>query len=288
MLASIENYNKDCLKLMGTILPHDDSLNDRSDGGILQTNFRATRELWQSTYGEDHFICGGMYRGEPPTEFWIRGLSLDVAATTRLAATAPCASALPTKWADVRGWASDGSPAFIPTTGQTKHEIKDEVRKEMYILGRYNDVTGFYHFETHEAQVIMVDRLTHLMHVAEKNLALAKGCCGNKAIVAASKKKLDDITEMRDIWKEASKPIGAMTTRDFHSIKLNRADGSWVYPTALFALAGGACGGVAATSGTCVCRCFAFFCDFGVHRPLPQTVLLLAFRRRWGRRWLRS
>ena len=52
------------------ILEHDDSLTDRSDGGILDTNFQATKSLWFDVYSKEYKVPGGMYRGEPPKEFF--------------------------------------------------------------------------------------------------------------------------------------------------------------------------------------------------------------------------
>ena len=59
------------------ILEHDDSLTDRADGGVLDTNFKATKSLWFDVYSKEYKVPGGMYRGEPPKEFfhadWARG-----------------------------------------------------------------------------------------------------------------------------------------------------------------------------------------------------------------------
>ena len=53
-----------------SILEHDDSLTDRIEGGILDTNFKATKSLWYNVYKKDYIVEGGMYRGEPPIEFF--------------------------------------------------------------------------------------------------------------------------------------------------------------------------------------------------------------------------
>jgi hypothetical protein len=51
-------------------MPHNDSFSDRGEDGVLNTAFKATRELWIKTCGVKYSIPGGMYRGEPPTEFY--------------------------------------------------------------------------------------------------------------------------------------------------------------------------------------------------------------------------
>ena len=70
MLASIAKYHKDNMQVNGCPLEHDDSLNDRSEGGKLDTNFKATRKLWDRVYGVEYKVPGGMYRGEPPSEYF--------------------------------------------------------------------------------------------------------------------------------------------------------------------------------------------------------------------------
>ena len=52
------------------ILEHDDSLTDRNEGGVLDTNFKATKSLWFNVYKQDYKVPGGMYRGEPPKQFF--------------------------------------------------------------------------------------------------------------------------------------------------------------------------------------------------------------------------
>lgn len=72
ILSSIEDYHNDVRRITGgTVLDHDDSINDRTEGGILDTNFQQTSQLWKEVYGLDYFTKGGMYNGEPPADyFW--------------------------------------------------------------------------------------------------------------------------------------------------------------------------------------------------------------------------
>ena len=60
MLFSIAKYHEDNIRLNGCTLEHDDSLNDRSEGGKLDTNFQATRKLWRDIYGVEYKVPGGM------------------------------------------------------------------------------------------------------------------------------------------------------------------------------------------------------------------------------------
>ena len=70
MLTSITKYHTDCLRMTRSIVEHNDSLTDRSEGGILDVNFQATKKLWYEQYGTDYTVRGGMYRGEPPQAFY--------------------------------------------------------------------------------------------------------------------------------------------------------------------------------------------------------------------------
>ncbi len=71
ILTSIRGYHDDITRVSkGKTLNHDDSINDRSEGGELDTNFKATCRLWKETYGSEYIVPGGMYRGEPPLEYF--------------------------------------------------------------------------------------------------------------------------------------------------------------------------------------------------------------------------
>lgn len=70
ILSSIHQYHEENMKINGMIMDHDDSLSDRSEEGELNTNFIATKKLWQATYFREYSVPGGMYEGEPPPEFF--------------------------------------------------------------------------------------------------------------------------------------------------------------------------------------------------------------------------
>ncbi|CAJ1959374.1 unnamed protein product [Cylindrotheca closterium] len=70
ILSSLTGYFVDCKAIMGTTLNHDDSLNDRTDDGPLDRAFNDTKALWKKSYGEEYFVKGGMYRGEPPKGYY--------------------------------------------------------------------------------------------------------------------------------------------------------------------------------------------------------------------------
>ena len=59
-------YKIDTEEVLGEMLNHDDSVNDRSSGSRLNQADEVTRELWKKTFDEEFSVCGGMYRGESP------------------------------------------------------------------------------------------------------------------------------------------------------------------------------------------------------------------------------
>jgi len=75
MLASSAAYHRDAGALTGQPAgpDHDDSVNDRSHAKTkLNLSTRTTKELWKLAFGQDYFCPGGMFRGEPPREYWHR------------------------------------------------------------------------------------------------------------------------------------------------------------------------------------------------------------------------
>ena len=82
ILSSIEQYHTDIAAILkyshsntihrrrSILLDHDDSYDDRTDGSVLNTSFERTRQLWYFVYGTEYIVDGGMYRGEPPREYY--------------------------------------------------------------------------------------------------------------------------------------------------------------------------------------------------------------------------
>jgi hypothetical protein len=70
ILSNLSGYFTDCKAIMGNILNHDDSINERTADGPLDRSFKDTKALWKESYSEDYFVKGGMYRGEPPKAYY--------------------------------------------------------------------------------------------------------------------------------------------------------------------------------------------------------------------------
>jgi hypothetical protein len=63
------NTNLDCIAIRGEKFHHDDSMDDRTPGALLDPSFQETCRLWEKLDGESYSVPGGMYRGTPPSEF---------------------------------------------------------------------------------------------------------------------------------------------------------------------------------------------------------------------------
>jgi hypothetical protein len=267
MLTSMQQYHADCLRIMHCKLHHDDSLTDRSDGGLLDVSYQATVDLWQKEYGTDYVVCGGMYRGEPPEEYFssttaslwnsdnelllVRPTAMNHHLIGKVGATS--ISPQPTQWASLKGVAADGSLAFIPTHQQTRSGIKELKYKEAYVLGRIHDQTGYYHIETKEAHYILLQRVKH--RIRNEESCFACRCCGLRSIDPQRDKKLEALWDTAEELKDrlrASSPHGGITKarRQLDQRSIYGPDGVWLYPE-IFTNAGGACGGAIAS-----CKCW--------------------------------
>ena len=58
-------YRDDTIRVLGKVLKHDDSVNDRRPGSKLTISDESTRETWTHS-GEKFEVNGAMFRGEPP------------------------------------------------------------------------------------------------------------------------------------------------------------------------------------------------------------------------------
>jgi len=58
-----KNYKDDTIRIIGKMLNHDDSMNDRSEGSDLNVNWSATVTAWKNHLQTEVFNPGGMLRG---------------------------------------------------------------------------------------------------------------------------------------------------------------------------------------------------------------------------------
>jgi hypothetical protein len=250
ILSSITLYNKDCKAIMGLTLHHDDSLNDRTEGGILDTSYQGTKQIWLEEYGVDYHVEGGMYRGEPPPAYFSKTPAYHqlTAAVVEMGASSTSPNDGPIQWAPLTGLASDGQPAFIPTNTRHQRDLVALPMRENYVLGKSNNDVGYFHLETEEAQTILCDRLEGRIGKLESDLAMSRCCCGSPSSIAIKERKLREAHDLAKVMKArqyAIRPAGVVGARS-NSIDMQNFysdDGVWLYPALLWNSCGGACGG---------------------------------------------
>ena len=217
ILSSINAYNNDCLRLVNSTIHHDDSIDGHKDGGILDVSYSATERLWTSVYNTEYNVQGGMYRGEPPPEFF---------------------KAMPTSprpWVKLDETASDGRDAFIPTSAQKRKDIKKLLPRPHYVLGRCHDKTGYFHIETWEAHFILYHRIKDRLSTMQQELAGACGIWVGPKQRKARTEEVDHVNRVREqlYWELFYPKIAG----------LNQIP---VAPDVLLECAGGSCGGAMA------------------------------------------
>jgi hypothetical protein len=251
ILSSLSLYNKDCTAIIGSTFHHDDSLNDRSEGGVLDTSYRTTKELWRKEYGEDYVVQGGMYRGEPPSPYFDRkwtGTETNITPVNlEMGASSTSPASGPTQWASVYDRASDGQRAFIPINTSRSYNLKAMPHRELYVLGKHNGKVGYFHLETREAHWIICERITGRIRQLQSDIAMEKCCCGSPAHIASTKKRLRESQEVKSIMiarRKAPKPGGNVGgDRRYYDDACG-----WIYPMTIWNSCGGACGGSVAYS----------------------------------------
>jgi hypothetical protein len=256
ILSSLSIYNKDCEAMIGSTFHHDDSFNDRTEGGILDTSYRSTKELWRKEYGADYVVEGGMYRGEPPAPYfkekWAATKTNIIPVTVEMGASSTSPARTPTRWASLDGLTSDGEPAFIPTNTRLRDQLKVWPRRENYVLGKYYEV-GYYHLETREAHYIICKRLSGRIKTLESEIAFDRCCCGRQAKVARKEEQLGESRRVLSIMtarRNAPKPAGDVGG-DRRYYEYHGGGYVWLYPIVIWDSCGGACGGnVACDRGT--------------------------------------
>ena len=262
MLSSIACYNSDCKVLMGCTLHHDDSLTDRTEGGILNQSYQSTKQIWLEQFGEDYAVAGGMYRGEPPeTYFGTDWTTIKESMTMpiihcEMGASSTSPTEAPTKWVSIQSKASDGSPAFLfPSKVIIRHRstLQGEPYRKNYILGKYKNRTGYFHIETKEAHKIMLSRIFNKNCRLEIDIAIQKSCCySNKQQIL--KQKETELKITKEVYMELSKRVKANKlqargqSNDPTSSLFYDSNGAWLYPPVVWNACGGACGGAVVCS----------------------------------------
>ena len=133
ILASVKQYNDDCVQLIGKRFDHDDTV----PKGQLGDAFAKTCKLWNDNYGTDLKSFGGLSRGDsPPLTFFYRNWqnigALPPTATTTMVATAtPTATAVAVAVSTNDTTTADGATSNERSVADKAQEVR---RTRMVIL----------------------------------------------------------------------------------------------------------------------------------------------------------
>ena len=244
ILSSIEDYNNDCIRLVKNTVHHDDSIDDRKDGGTLDLSYAATEKLWTSVYDTEYSVQDGMYRGEPPSEYFKATWSPEIAGLPKL----------PKPWVKLHETASDGRDAFIQTSEQKQKDIKKLPHRPHYVLGRCHNKTGYFHIETWEAHFILYYRIKDRLSTVHQEMAADACACG---LFANQKKKKARKEEMENLTVVSQKLCG-----EIFSPKVDGYNTISVASDVLFHCAGGSCGGTIASKSQGTYECLSVTAAF--------------------------
>ena len=278
ILSNVSGYYKDCKALMGTTLNHDDSLNDRTEDGPLDTAFKATKAAWKEAYGEVYNVEGGMYRGEPPRHYYSPSWEANASQIKTCEFENPIgpflhavgnhgsSSANPgkrssrspygTAWTPLDGIAPDGKPGFVAAADSKTQGQKANPFKSSYVFGRKDKDSdlGYYHITTKESYDILAMRVAEKIGIARCEINIATCCslglCTLGSWMKQMKKDLKDLQDLEAILKARAAedvPTGNLHLPSHVSSnptlrsKYVTSDGSWLFPTFCYESAGG-CG----------------------------------------------
>jgi Glycine-rich domain-containing protein-like len=193
MLTSMECYNRDCIRIMNSILYHDDTYTDRSEGSVLDVAYTATKTLWKSVYGTEYVVPDGMYRGEPPTEYFSPqwdpdknrfkpSIKKQCIGNVQALSTSPGPRDCP----ELSGTSSEASSTRILSSKQARQE-----RKQLRQI---------------EADISQV----------ETDMHWANCCCRSSTLISKYEKKLDTLKKAKAVMLERFEiaPSGTTTSKN--------------------------------------------------------------------------
>jgi Glycine-rich domain-containing protein-like len=252
MLASVSNYNLDCLSIRGSKFYHDDSLNDRTAGAKLDVSFQDTCRRWEEAYGEAYLVPGAMYRGEPDPAYYCNYATWSPYSTTTSLAVEEF-SPIPSTNIIMGGATSTGSSNHNTLQHWTAPSERDgsfirAAPREAttnanpqipgYVFGKGSKGDGYYSFSTKDAYDICRLRLAwrywheHKLYdnsISSNNCLWLKCCAPTESQIGETNKikaRMDDIGELLAIVRTRLKMSGPHDKITLVEAKLNGARGN--------------------------------------------------------------
>jgi Glycine-rich domain-containing protein-like len=150
ILVSQEMYHKECLLIRGERFHHDDSMDDRTPGAILDRAFQYTAQMWKEKYGEDYVVPGAMYRGESPASYYDGNWQpMNIGMAKQLMAGSNSSGRRGTEWQVPK----IGSSCFIPAKPKSKIKgVNSNPPLSGFIFcAKGTGGAGYYSMETRDA-----------------------------------------------------------------------------------------------------------------------------------------
>ena len=234
--TSIGQYNEHCIKIRGETFYHDDSMDDRSPGGLLDTSFSLTGKRWKEVYQEDYEVEGAMYNGSPPSFYfsssWVLSKSRGSSSSTMKETEDDSISNASPNLEDGSRWKtlSSTNGTFIKVPSGSLETIRVTCPKmDGYILGIHDaGGVGYYSFETKEAYEILYKRLK-IQEAREESVLATLKCTGlvcclpkNRPEVKQWKQRLVDTIGMVAYVDRRRKSRGPCARIDESSVKTTR------------------------------------------------------------------
>jgi Glycine-rich domain-containing protein-like len=163
ILVSLQMYNKECLAIRGERFHHDDNMDDRTPGAILDLAFQHTAQLWKETYGEDYAVCGAMYRGESPASYYDCHWQPSLSVTTENKELTCIMAGSNSSGTTGTGWKVPGvdPDCFIPARPKSRRRgVNSNPQRTGYVFGATSSAgAGYYSLETREAYELLSKQL---------------------------------------------------------------------------------------------------------------------------------
>ena len=142
-------YKKDTTKVLGKVLNHNDSVNDRQPGSKLSTCYAITREKWKEA-GQEFAVRGAMFRGEPPLSTSVKAELVDYTGLAALEYTVKMTRL------EVEGLPTSKSYTVKIDVVNGERVLKTRVRGPAVSLPNSTNVLSVFKFNTKDSNSLKV------------------------------------------------------------------------------------------------------------------------------------
>lgn len=142
-------YKKDTTKVLGKVLNHNDSVNDRQPGSKLTTCYAITREKWKEA-GQEFAVRGAMFRGEPPLSTSVKAELVDYTGLAALEYTVKMTRL------EVEGLPTSKSYTVKIDVVNGERVLKTRVRGPAVSLPNSTNVLSVFKFNTKDSNSLKV------------------------------------------------------------------------------------------------------------------------------------